>query len=160
MKNIWDYVCASHTHTYTHKLSETLNYTHIINNWLKDWYLWNIFLISRRLLIDIRSSFTGIETYNEANIQKIKIVVTQSLTAVGFLSCMYACRVMQANSLIKWYWCVWRRVGWNSEGQRTSKFDEYFSQLFAQIRDFYSSDMLVWDGTQREVFVWIVMYLI
>ena len=109
-------VRITHTHTYTHTLSETLNYTHIINNWLKDWYSWNIFLISRRLLIDIRSSFTGIETYNKANIQKIKIVVTQSLTAVGFLSCMYACRVMQANSLIKWYWCVWRRVGWNSEG--------------------------------------------
>ena len=97
-------MCAHHTHTYTHthKFSETLDYIHIINNWLKNWYSWNIFLISRRLLIYMVSASTRkIETYNEANIQKIKIVVTQSLSAVGFLSCMYACRVMQANSLIK-----------------------------------------------------------
>lgn len=47
-------------------------------------------LISRRFLIDITSTCTGkIKTENEANIQRIKIAVTQALAAVVFLTFIY-----------------------------------------------------------------------
>lgn len=92
MKTIWGlfvHLSNTHTHTHKHKFSGAFNYTHI-HMWLKDSYSWNILFISRKFLIDIIAILIGkIKTENEANIQRIKIIMTQTLTAVVFLAFLY-----------------------------------------------------------------------